>query len=275
MQETNKTLTRTEITEQYLAHHGIKGQRWGVRRFQNSDGSLTQAGKKRRGVNGDREPVKEKLKRGAKNAVITAKAAKDEAGDKIKENIHRDSAALRYRREVTAKAELAKATPEEAEAFKQKALKSGDANEVLRFKDQLSNQELKNVVERLRNENELKRFNQDNTRTVQQQIKDVTSYVRTGADVVTALKDGYNVVATVANSFGANWPVLDGGKSIAARRLSNEVNEMRKAGWEETSKNIGKYSLDALKTMSQLAGYEKNIKSRVTNGDYVDVSNND
>lgn len=30
-----------------LYHHGIKGQKWGVRRFQNKDGSLTPAGKKR------------------------------------------------------------------------------------------------------------------------------------------------------------------------------------------------------------------------------------
>lgn len=30
-----------------LAHHGIKGMKWGVRRFQNKDGSLTAAGKKR------------------------------------------------------------------------------------------------------------------------------------------------------------------------------------------------------------------------------------
>ena len=30
-----------------LCHHGILGQRWGVRRFQNPDGSLTTAGKKR------------------------------------------------------------------------------------------------------------------------------------------------------------------------------------------------------------------------------------
>ena len=34
-----------KITEIY--HHGVKGQRWGVRRYQNKDGSLTQAGKKR------------------------------------------------------------------------------------------------------------------------------------------------------------------------------------------------------------------------------------
>lgn len=33
----------------YLAHHGIKGMKWGVRRFQNDDGSLTAAGKQRYG----------------------------------------------------------------------------------------------------------------------------------------------------------------------------------------------------------------------------------
>ena len=30
-----------------LYHHGVKGQKWGVRRFQREDGSLTPAGKKR------------------------------------------------------------------------------------------------------------------------------------------------------------------------------------------------------------------------------------
>ena len=33
-----------------FCHHGIKGQRWGVRRFQNPDGSLTAAGRERYGT---------------------------------------------------------------------------------------------------------------------------------------------------------------------------------------------------------------------------------
>lgn len=31
----------------YLMHHGIKGQKWGIRRYQNPDGTLTEAGKQR------------------------------------------------------------------------------------------------------------------------------------------------------------------------------------------------------------------------------------
>lgn len=38
-----------------LYHHGILGQKWGVRRYQNEDGSLTPVGKKRYYVNGNDE----------------------------------------------------------------------------------------------------------------------------------------------------------------------------------------------------------------------------
>lgn len=31
--------------ENFLAHHGVKGQKWGVRRYQNLDGTLTAKGK--------------------------------------------------------------------------------------------------------------------------------------------------------------------------------------------------------------------------------------
>lgn len=37
------------MNKTYLVHHGIKDQRWGVRRFQNRDGTLTPLGKRRYG----------------------------------------------------------------------------------------------------------------------------------------------------------------------------------------------------------------------------------
>lgn len=33
--------------DEFLMHHGVKGMHWGIRRYQNSDGTLTDAGRKR------------------------------------------------------------------------------------------------------------------------------------------------------------------------------------------------------------------------------------
>lgn len=62
------TATQTE-SDASLSHHGIKGMRWGVRRFQNKDGSLTNAGKKRYDVDiEDAVTKKQKAKAEARKA---------------------------------------------------------------------------------------------------------------------------------------------------------------------------------------------------------------
>lgn len=44
-----------------LYHHGIKGQKWGIRRWQNEDGTLTELGKQKYGKNNVNELTKEQL----------------------------------------------------------------------------------------------------------------------------------------------------------------------------------------------------------------------
>ena len=47
-----------------LVHHGIKGQKWGIRRFQNTDGSLTAAGRQRYGYSVEtRKSPREELRK--------------------------------------------------------------------------------------------------------------------------------------------------------------------------------------------------------------------
>lgn len=57
--------------EEVIEHHGIRGQKWGVRRFQNKDGSLKPAGEKRYGGDSD-------VKSAKKSAKAEYKAAKKE-----------------------------------------------------------------------------------------------------------------------------------------------------------------------------------------------------
>lgn len=60
----------------YLAHHGIKGQRWGIRRFQNKDGSLTNAGRMRRQslVGGQSVPASKITKKEIDSRLKTSKS---------------------------------------------------------------------------------------------------------------------------------------------------------------------------------------------------------
>ena len=52
----------------YLAHHGIKGMHWGVRRYQNPDGSYTAEGRKRYGYTISAKQEAEARKADAKKA---------------------------------------------------------------------------------------------------------------------------------------------------------------------------------------------------------------
>ena len=64
-----------------LSHHGIKGQKWGRRRYQNKDGSLTPAGKQRYG---SKENFEERYDEDVKAGIRATKKLADGGKDLTK-----------------------------------------------------------------------------------------------------------------------------------------------------------------------------------------------
>lgn len=79
----------------YLAHHGIKGQRWGIRRFQKKDGTLTSAGKKRY-----KDSDKEQLKKTQEDSKPKTKPVSQMTDDEIRAAVNRVKLEAEYRQYV-------------------------------------------------------------------------------------------------------------------------------------------------------------------------------
>ena len=80
------------VRDEELYHWGIKGMKWGVRRFQNPDGSLTPAGKKRYSVEGGEGEEKPNYAPKAPK-----KNASDYTDDELRAQINRMQMEKQYR----------------------------------------------------------------------------------------------------------------------------------------------------------------------------------
>ena len=128
----------------YIKHHGIKGQKWGVRRFQNKDGTLTPAGKQKYGSKENFEKqYPEERKAATKAATKAVKKASDKGVDAVK-------AAREVEAERTKKRQ-AKADKALEKAAREKASK-------------MSDQELREAVNRLNLEENYTRMVQNRER---------------------------------------------------------------------------------------------------------------
>ena len=74
--------------ENELYHFGIKGMRWGVRRYQNADGSLTSAGKKRLSKGHTSNEENDSSNKSSTKSSST-KTVKDMSDDELRQAINR------------------------------------------------------------------------------------------------------------------------------------------------------------------------------------------
>ena len=119
-----------------LYHFGIKGQRWGVRRYQNPDGSLTALGKKKYGTKSNFEKVQA--------------AKKAASGSKIKAQLDREKANARTQAEIEKyRKKAAKKLGKGEDSEDKNDDSGGEKNEKKKTEKQMSNEELRTATERI------------------------------------------------------------------------------------------------------------------------------
>lgn len=234
----------TGMTDQ-LTHHGVKGMKWGVRRSPAQLGHKPSSKTKKSNLSlSERIAAKKKLKAKQKAAEVARKAKQDK---------------------------------EEYEAEKKKAIESGTAADVLKFKGKLTNQELNTAVGRLNMEAQLSQLDAKTKKTGMDKMEEVANKIDRIRGATEKGISAWNTFAKIHNSLSPNdLPTLDGNykdRAEAKREKAEKKAEEKKAKAmkklvesgtpEEIAKHFGELSVENLKAASSRFGYEDKIKERL------------
>lgn len=229
--------------DDFLMHHGIKGQRWGNRRYQNNDGSLTALGRVHYGVGA--------AKTGLGKAASSVGGVAKKAGGAVRKAVKPTDEELLQKYD---KAQTKQARRE---------LKS-EINEMNGRKKKLkdmSDQEVINAINRYRNEATLKQLAKEaNKSPLRRAIDESARNAIAKAAGTTMQKVLENVGANVANAFDT--------KENKIHRQAQMVEDQKKID----KANKGKSDSERLKEYSENSkasreAYESQLQEAALRGD--------
>ena len=120
--------------EYYIAHHGVKGQKWGERQYQNADGSLTPAGRIHYGVG---------------NARVSS-SGEGHGTARVKKTQEKSNVKAANKEKKVAQDKSTEVKPKKKTITKEELINSGDIKLLNKHKGELSTAELRQAMDRIK-----------------------------------------------------------------------------------------------------------------------------
>lgn len=229
------------MQEVYLAHHGILGMKWGIRRYQNPDGSLTAAGRKRYAIDSDGK--------------IRKLSSSERSANELKEQ--KRKAALEKARQAKIAKEKAKAEQEEYEKQKQLAISTGDADKIAKYFSKMSDSEIKDALARIDSKQSLQKAINNEAKIISEgktKTDEMIAKIGKATDYANTVVGFYNVAAKVNNAFNPGFKLnqIDGTWIGDARKKERQVEKdlkeqkQKEKADNEKQKVLNTYSADKL-----------------------------